>query len=72
MSADYWGVCPECGRHDGFLNVRESHWMVCHAHHVKWWVGANLFSGWRDEDVTDWFRNELQLFDYRDVAPAIA
>ncbi len=31
-STDHFGVCPECGRTDGFLNVNRHHFFVCHTH----------------------------------------
>lgn len=45
----HFGACPQCGNDDGFYNAGRNHWFVCHEHKVRWWVGSNLFSAWREE-----------------------
>lgn len=65
----YFGGCPACAGNDGFLNVERNHFMVCHAHRVRWWIGSNLFSGWRDEDPEGWKTNAALLATYRAVEP---
>ena len=45
----YFGVCPTCHKHDGYVNVGGGHWFLCNEHRVMWFIGANLFSSWRDE-----------------------
>jgi hypothetical protein len=62
-----FGWCPDCGRSDGYLNVEATHWYVCHAHRVRWCVGANLFSSWRYESEADWQKNADLLRTYREV-----
>lgn len=46
---EYFGVCPVCGDSDGHLDDGPEHWRVCHKHKhkLKWWIGTNLFSGWK-------------------------
>jgi hypothetical protein len=44
-----WGECPVCGTSEGHLNVGRSHWFYCKEHKVKWCIGWNLFSTWRDQ-----------------------
>jgi len=46
----YFGACPVCGESDGCLNLGRDHWFYCDQHRTRWWIGSNLFSGWRDED----------------------
>jgi hypothetical protein len=46
---EQFGACPVCHSHDGFYNAGRNHWFVCHEHRVRWWVGSNLFSAWREE-----------------------
>jgi hypothetical protein len=46
---DQWGVCPTCKSRDGCINIGASHWYYCRKHRVKWCVGDNLFSTWRDQ-----------------------
>jgi hypothetical protein len=67
---DHFGNCPECSRTDGCLSVGSDHWYHCRMHRTKWWVGSNLFSGWRDQSEEDWARNHATLSDYREVRPA--
>lgn len=72
---DYFGGCPACGypsRNDGCLNVRSTHYYVCHRHRVRWLVGANLFGSWRYEDDSVWAANDAVLVTYRDVKPLMA
>lgn len=64
-----FGGCPECGGEDGFLNVGREHWFVCARHRTKWFVGGNLFSGWRDEPEEAWQENASRLSGYREVLP---
>ena len=63
----YFGGCPECGGNDGYLNIGSSHWFYCDRHRVKWWVGADLFSGWRDEAKAKWGENARFLSAFREV-----
>lgn len=49
MEDEYFGVCPTCHKNDGSINVGRSHWFFCKEHRVKWCVGDNLFSSWKDE-----------------------
>ena len=65
----YFGGCPTCGKNDGYLNFKRNHWMVCHKHKTRWWVGSNLFSSWREETETDWERNAQRMEGYAEVAP---
>ncbi len=51
------GSCPTCGDTDGFLNVGSNHYGTCDKHQVYWWIGANLFSCWQEEDRTTWQAN---------------
>ena len=44
-----FGVCPECGKTDGYLNTGRTHVFMCKTHRTSWVAGANLFSDWRHE-----------------------
>ena len=57
-------VCPICSRHDGFINIGRGHWMVCHKHKKKWFIGSNLFSSWENEDEEIWRENHKIIKDY--------
>jgi hypothetical protein len=61
----HFGVCPECGKNDGYLNIGKHHFFVCHQHKSAWSVGWNLFSSWREETEEDWKKNEELLNEYR-------
>lgn len=71
FSIDLFGKCPKCGRNDGFFNVADAHWFVCHVHGVCWCVGSNLFPCWRFEDEQNWHHNweGLSAHPYRALAP---
>lgn len=68
----YFGTCPQCGKSDGFMNDGADHWGVCVAHGVKWYVGSNLFSGWRDEPEEQRERNRARLATLTDCSPGRA
>lgn len=61
----YFGRCPECGGHDGFLNIRSSHWFICHAHRYRWCAGSNWFRCWREDTEADWEENHQLIKDYK-------
>src|SRR4051795_6285499 len=64
---DYFGGCPTCGMTNGCINDGADHWFVCDRHRVKWYIGSNLFSGWRDDTAEDRFRARDLLGTYREV-----
>jgi hypothetical protein len=64
---DYFGVCPICKWQDGYLNDGPDHWFVCNRHMTKWFVGSNLFSGWREETPEQRFAQRDKLARYRTV-----
>ncbi len=55
-------TCPLGHASDGHLNLGRQHWGVCHEHRLRWLIGENLFSAWRDEDPARW-RKAAQLLD---------
>lgn len=69
--AGAFGDCPECGSNDGYLNVGAEHWFHCREHETRWFVGVNLFSGWREESEEDWHRNVEVLANYTEVEPLL-
>ncbi len=62
-----FGGCPYCGGYDVFLNIGRDHWIICRTHQVKWHIGSNLFSNWRNETEEQWLRNTYELVGYREV-----
>ena len=65
---DYFGVCPTCLKAAG-CNIGRTNWMYCKEHGVKWRVGENVFSGWRDETEEQWFKNYELLKGFREIEP---
>jgi hypothetical protein len=65
----YFGLCPTCGQTDGYLNINRDHYFVCHEHKLRWLVGSNLFSTWRDEEPEVWQQNKALLSGYREIEP---
>ena len=41
--------CPECGVASPYVNVGRVHIGFCQHCGVSWYIGANLFSGWKEE-----------------------
>ena len=66
LEDDYFGVCPICGKTDGYLNIFKNHWFYCSKHKKRWLAGYNLFSGWYGETEEDWSRNEKILSEYEE------
>ncbi len=64
-----FGACPECGQASTVLNIGREHWFVCHDHKIKWHVGSNLFSAWKEENQETWDKNADTLSGYREVEP---
>ena len=48
-SSNHFGVCPECHQTNGYINIGRAHWFYCAPHQVKWCVGSNLFSDWKEQ-----------------------
>lgn len=66
---DSYGVCPICAKNDGYLNVEQAHWFVCHQHQTRWCTGNDLFPTWKDENAHDWDDNWDRIGNYRVVEP---
>lgn len=66
-AVDVLGGCPECGRNDGHHNVGAGHWGLCHQHRTRWFIGANLFSGWREESEAEQRAQFAAVADYAKV-----
>jgi hypothetical protein len=61
-----FGVCPRCGKNDGYINVGQGHWFFCKEHKVRWFVGLNLYPGWQYETREEQERvyNELGFGEF--------
>jgi hypothetical protein len=67
----YFGLCPTCKKTDGYVNVGRSHWFICEEHRVRWCIGANVFSSWRDETESEQQRHckKIGFDEFTDVKP---
>jgi hypothetical protein len=63
------GVCPDCGKSDGFVNLGKEHWFICRDHKTKWFVGVNLFEGWENQTVAQAQSIEIMLETYKEIVP---
>ncbi len=68
---DYFGVCPTCRKYSGCLNIGRDHWFYCETHKTKWWIGSNLFSGWKSQTEEEHNRNASILSGYLDVISSV-
>jgi hypothetical protein len=59
----YFGVCPICKNHDGYVNAGRTHVFVCDEHKVSWIAGANIFSDWREQTEDE----QRQIYESRGV-----
>jgi hypothetical protein len=70
-----FGACPECVaeappgmKHETHIvNVGRNHWRYCQRHKVKWRIGANLFSSWKEETEEEWQRNAEMLASFDEL-----
>jgi hypothetical protein len=68
----YFGLCPFCHRTDGCVRSGEPgtfYVYICREHKVKWKVGTDLFSCWRDETPEALASNRALLESYESVEP---
>ena len=63
----YFGHCPVPGHENHCLNIRRSHWKVCDRCKIKWLIGENLFSSWREEGQDIWETNAERISNYEEV-----
>ena len=70
----YFGLCPHCRSNDGYINVGRGHWFYCQEHRVKWFIGSNLFSWWREQSEAE----QREIYDrlgfgkFQRIEPATA
>jgi hypothetical protein len=71
MNDDYFGVCPICRKHDGYINVGRGHWFLCHEHKIKWFAGSNLFDSWKEQTEEEQRKryDALGVGNYTEVSP---
>jgi hypothetical protein len=53
ITVSYFGGCPTCGRNDGL--------------YMRWTIGSNLFSSWRDETEDEQRGQWAVVGDYQDI-----
>ena len=66
---DYFGHCSFTEHENHYLNIGRGHWMVCDKCELKWFIGENLFSSWREENEDIWKANADRIKDYRELDP---
>ena len=65
----YFGSCPECLDMPLILNIGRNHSGTCEKHMAKWQIGSNMFSGWKDEEESNWQKNATLLKEYAEIEP---
>ena len=65
---NYFGHCPNKNHRNFVRNVGPDHWMCCDECKIRWLIGSDLFSGWRDEDESDWESNIHKIANYKDCS----
>jgi hypothetical protein len=66
---EHFGACPSCGQCDLSLNIGRNHWHACTVHKVRWCIGSNLFSSWREETEETWRVNAERLAGFTEIEP---
>jgi hypothetical protein len=65
-----YGVCPDCGRHDGYVNTgRGLWWGVCAKDEVRWRIEEKVCLFWEGASEADWGQNWEKIGSYREVDP---
>ena len=65
----FWG-CPHCPLDRGpenIYNAGKSHQAACHTHRTTWWLGSNLFSGWKEETEEEQRERWREIEGYEEV-----
>ena len=68
--SESFGVCPECGRSDGYLNLGIEHWFICREHNYRWLAGSNLFDSWKNQTVAQTQSAGVLLDGFAEIKPA--
>ena len=69
LYSKHCGLCPKCGKSDGYVNLGKEHWFICRDHKSKWFAGINMFEGWENQTVAQAESIELMLSSYKEVVP---
>lgn len=67
--SSHCGVCPDCGKTDGYFNIGKEHWFICREHKHKWLGGYNLFENWKNQTVIQTETINTLLESFREVLP---
>jgi len=59
--------CVRCGVECAFRNIGREHWGFCDPCRIKWCIGENLFSGWREQSDEVFEENWEFLKDFEDL-----
>lgn len=65
----YFGACPKCRRHDGYVNIGSTHIFVCAEHRVWWAIGWNLFSSWETDTPEEKAEAVRLVESFQEVKP---
>lgn len=61
-------VCVRCSKPTCWIrNIGRQHWAYCEGCHLKFVVGENLFSSWREQTEEEWKKNWEFLKDFEDL-----
>lgn len=70
MSNDNFGICPECSAEKTcvFYNIGPTLFKTCPDCKIRWEVGWNILSGWKDETEEIWEASYDLLKTYRNLS----
>ena len=61
--------CPHCGNTDGYINIGEGHWFVCHLHKTQWYIGCDIFPDWKEQTEEQQRAIHSNVADYEVIRP---
>ena len=59
--------CVRCGAQCACRNIGREHWGFCDTCRIKWCIGENLFSGWREQSDKVFEENRDFLKNFEDL-----
>ena len=64
---NYFGHCLIPEHENFYLNIGRQNWMYCDECKIRWFMGENLISTWRQENEDIWEKNYKKIKDYEEL-----
>ena len=61
--------CAHCDSTDGYINIGQGHWFVCHKHRMQWYIGCDIFADWKEQTEEQQRAIHSNFADYQVIRP---